>query len=125
MIKGIDDINMGHYDLDENKVKQVCKEFDRLRFKVRELELFKSNNLFFIRKFSEAVGMIAFAYFLQYHRYYLCSALLMGLAWQQLGWMIHEYCHHQHFKVIHTMKKKKTLWKRGNFFKNFYKNLIS
>lgn len=104
MIKGIDDINMGHYDLDEKEVKKICKEFDRLRFKVRELGLLKSNNLFFMRKFFEAVALIAFAYFLQYHRYYIGSALFMGLAMQQLGWMIHEYCHHQHFKVIFIYK---------------------
>lgn len=100
MIKGIDDVNMGQYDLEEEEAKKICKAFDQLRFKVREMRLLESNNLFFVRKFFEAIGMIIFAYFLQYQRYYICSALLMGLAWQQLGWMIHEYCHHQHFKVL-------------------------
>lgn len=78
----------------------MCKNFDSLRMKVRLSGLLNGNTTFFIRKFCEAIGLIALSVFLQIKEYYICSALLMGLAWQQLGWMIHEYCHHQHFKVF-------------------------
>lgn len=28
---------------------------------------------------------------------FITSALVLGLAWQQLGWIAHEYCHQQPF----------------------------
>lgn len=91
---------MGEYRLEREQVDRMCKNFDRLRFKVRELGLLNGSTSFFVRKFAEACAIIGLSLFLQYRQYYVCSALLMGLAWQQLGWMIHEYCHHQHFKVF-------------------------
>jgi hypothetical protein len=49
-----------------------------------------ANNKFFMRKFAEAVGLICIALAFQTIEQFTVSALLMGLAWQQLGWMIHE-----------------------------------
>uniref|UniRef100_A0A915EN69 Fatty acid desaturase domain-containing protein n=1 Tax=Ditylenchus dipsaci TaxID=166011 RepID=A0A915EN69_9BILA len=98
LVPGVDDVNMGQYNLTEEEVQKMCKSFDQLRFKVRQAGLLNGNTSFFARKFCEAVLLIGLALSLQYNTYYVCSALCMGLAWQQLGWMIHEYCHHQHFK---------------------------
>lgn len=91
---------MGEYNLTEEQAQKMSKNFDALRMKVRLAGLLDGKNIFFIRKFCEAIGLIAMSIFFQFKGYYIVSALIMGLAWQQLGWMIHEYCHHQHFKVF-------------------------
>jgi fatty acid desaturase len=97
-ILGLDDINMGKFDKSEEESKKITENFDKLRHKVRKMGLLKGNTTFFIGKFFQCIGIISLAIFLQSQGIYIPSALLMGLAWQQLGWMIHEYCHHQHFE---------------------------
>lgn len=91
-------VNMGKFELNSVESEKVCQSFSRLKIQVRELGLFKGDNSYFARKFIEAIGLISFSLFLQSKEYFVLSALFMGLAWQQLGWMIHEYGHQQHFK---------------------------
>uniref|UniRef100_A0A914E5X4 Fatty acid desaturase n=1 Tax=Acrobeloides nanus TaxID=290746 RepID=A0A914E5X4_9BILA len=118
---GFDDLNMGAYNLSEDDAKRITKEFDQLRFEVRRKGLLDGETPFFAQKILECLMIIGLAVILQIKGYYIPSALCMGLAWQQLGWMIHEYCHHQHFKV-----RKKDQWEKscpfllifGKFMKN-------
>uniref|UniRef100_A0A914MPK4 Uncharacterized protein n=1 Tax=Meloidogyne incognita TaxID=6306 RepID=A0A914MPK4_MELIC len=91
-------VNMGKFELNPQESEKVCQSFSRLKIQVREKGLFKGDNSYFARKFIEAIGLISFSLFLQSKEYFVFSALFMGLAWQQLGWMIHEYGHQQHFK---------------------------
>lgn len=93
-------VNMGNWQMDKGKANVIAKDFDNLRLRIRKLGLLDGSHLFFARKFIECVSLIGVALFLQWQKWYVVSALIMGLAWQQLGWMIHEYCHHQHFKVF-------------------------
>ncbi|KAH7729624.1 FAT-4 protein [Aphelenchoides avenae] len=97
-IVGIDDVNIGQYNMTDAQAQEVSKKFDLLRFEVRRRGMLDGDTPFFMQKFAEAVLIICTAILLQYYEFYIVSALCMGLAWQQLGWMIHEYCHHQHFK---------------------------
>lgn len=100
-IIGFDDINMGVYNMTEDEARKISKEFDHLRFEVRRKGLLNGETSFFTQKLFECLAIIGLALILQLKGYYILAALCMGLAWQQLGWMIHEYCHHQHFKVRH------------------------
>uniref|UniRef100_A0AAF5DQH5 FA_desaturase domain-containing protein n=1 Tax=Strongyloides stercoralis TaxID=6248 RepID=A0AAF5DQH5_STRER len=94
----LDKINIGEFNLTEDKCNEINKNFNRFRMDVRRAGYFEASNIFFIRKFFESIGIILISYFLQYNEWYILSALCMGLAWQQLGWMIHDYTHNQHFK---------------------------
>ncbi|KAK0411688.1 hypothetical protein QR680_005782 [Steinernema hermaphroditum] len=98
VIPGFDDVNIGEYKMTEEQAEKVTKNFSKLLMQVRREGLLEASHPFFLRKFLECSAMMAFAVFLQTREYYVASALLMGLCWQQLGWMIHEYAHHQHFK---------------------------
>lgn len=89
---------MGKFEKSDAESKLIMENFDKLRHKVRKMGLLDGNTTFFVLKFLQCIGIILFALILQSKGIYIPSALLMGLAWQQLGWMIHEYCHHQHFK---------------------------
>ncbi|CAK5066541.1 unnamed protein product [Meloidogyne enterolobii] len=81
---------MGKFELNSEESEKVCQSFSRLKIQVREKGLFKADNSYFARKFIEAIGLISFSLFLQSKEHFVLSALFMGLAWQQLGWMIHE-----------------------------------
>uniref|UniRef100_A0A1I8ALK2 FA_desaturase domain-containing protein n=1 Tax=Steinernema glaseri TaxID=37863 RepID=A0A1I8ALK2_9BILA len=98
VIPGFDDVNIGEYKMTGEQAERVTKNFNKLRMEIRRMGLLEASHPFFARKFLECASMMALAVFLQTREYYLASALLMGLCWQQLGWMIHEYAHHQHFK---------------------------
>lgn len=79
---------MGTYNLTKEEVDRMCENFDKLRFRVRKIGLLNGQTTFFFRKFLEAVLLISVSLVLQYFGFYVCSALIMGLAWQQLGWMV-------------------------------------
>jgi len=53
---------------------------------------------FFARKVTEVALIMVTAIFLQYKCWYIISACALALCWQQLGWLTHEFCHHQPFK---------------------------
>lgn len=89
---------MGTFNISEKRSAQINKSFTDLRMRVRAEGLMDGSPLFYIRKILETIFTILFAFYLQYHTYYLPSAILMGVAWQQLGWLIHEFAHHQLFK---------------------------
>ncbi|PAV64630.1 hypothetical protein WR25_01703 [Diploscapter pachys] len=94
---GYDDINIENFDISEERSQKISENFEKFRIKVRQLGLLKGNPFFYIRKVVEALLTMGLAIFLQSTGYYIASALLMGLAWQQLGWLIHEFAHHQLF----------------------------
>ncbi|VDP45969.1 unnamed protein product [Heligmosomoides polygyrus] len=81
MLPGYEDVNMGNFDISEEKSASISRNFDRLRMQV-----------------VEALLIIALAVYLQLNGWYVVSAVLMGLVWQQLGWLIHEFAHNQLFK---------------------------
>lgn len=53
---------------------------------------------FYIRKTIEVMSIMCMSFVLQYYGWYLTSACFLALGWQQLGWLTHEYCHHQPLK---------------------------
>jgi hypothetical protein len=77
---------MGQWQMDKTKADEIAKDFDRLRIKVRQIGLLNGSHLFFVRKFLESLTLIFGALWLQSQQWYVTSALVMGLAWQQLGW---------------------------------------
>ncbi|EGT52550.1 hypothetical protein CAEBREN_23772 [Caenorhabditis brenneri] len=91
------DINLGDFNFSEEKLTDINKSFDMLRMRVHGQGLMRASALFYIRKVLEPIFMILFAFRLQYRGCYHTSAILMGVAWQQLGWLIHEFSHHQVF----------------------------
>ncbi|VDK73642.1 unnamed protein product [Onchocerca ochengi] len=94
----LNDEVMGNWNLDTQRVETINRNFDRFRLKVKKLGLFEAKNSFYFRKICEAIGLLSLAVFLQLQQQFILSALILALAWQQLGWLIHDYAHHQHFK---------------------------
>ena len=73
-----------------------------LRTKLIMMGMFKSSKLYYAYKCSFNMGMWAVAaamvYFSDSFVVHMASALLLGLFWQQCGWLAHDFLHHQVFK---------------------------
>ncbi|EPB66790.1 stearoyl-CoA 9-desaturase [Ancylostoma ceylanicum] len=98
MLPGYEDVNMGSFDISEERSKEISRNFEQLRLRVRREGFMDGSVLFYIRKVLESLAIIALAVHLQMKGWYVPSALLMGLAWQQLGWLVHEFAHNQLFR---------------------------
>lgn len=99
--------------------KQVAfeKGYRDLRSQLIMMGLFKSNKLYYVYKSCFNVGMWATAcamvYFSDNVVVHFAAALLLGLFFQQCGWLSHDYLHHQVFR------KRKYGDYAGIFFGNF------
>ena len=73
-----------------------------LRTKLIMMGMFKSSKLYYAYKCSFNMGMwavaVAMVYFSDSFVVHMASALLLGLFWNQCGWLAHDFLHHQVFK---------------------------
>jgi len=78
------------------------KGYRDLRAKLVMMGMFKSSKLFYLYKCSFNMCMwaaaVAMVYFSDNVGVHVASALLLGLFWQQCGWLAHDFLHHQVFK---------------------------
>jgi|EP00566_Odontella_aurita_P012105 fatty acid desaturase/predicted heme/steroid binding protein len=78
------------------------KGYRDLRAKLIMMGMFKSSKLYYAYKCLFNMGMWATACAMVYYSdsiaVHIGSALLMGLFWQQCGWLAHDFLHHQVFK---------------------------
>jgi len=79
------------------------KGYRDLRAKLVMMGMFKSSKLYYAYKCLFNMGMwataVAMVYFSDSIAVHIGSALLMGLFWQQCGWLAHDFLHHQVFKM--------------------------
>uniref|UniRef100_A0A914WC67 Cytochrome b5 heme-binding domain-containing protein n=1 Tax=Plectus sambesii TaxID=2011161 RepID=A0A914WC67_9BILA len=96
------DVNVAKYDISLEQEQKIVRGFEKLRQEMHSEGLMKENNEFYISKTFEVLGIVALAFLLQYWQWYILSACVLALAWQQFGWLCHEYCHHQPMKNRHA-----------------------
>mmetsp|Transcript_23215 Transcript_23215/g.34387 ORF Transcript_23215/g.34387 Transcript_23215/m.34387 type:complete len:482 (+) Transcript_23215:132-1577(+) len=78
------------------------KSYRDLRLQLIKMGMFKSSKGFYVYKclsnmtmWATAVAMVVYSDSVAVH---LASALLLGLFWQQCGWLAHDFLHHQVFQ---------------------------
>eukprot|EP00545_Synedropsis_sp_CCMP1620_P002700 CAMPEP_0119007058 /NCGR_PEP_ID=MMETSP1176-20130426/2739_1 /TAXON_ID=265551 /ORGANISM="Synedropsis recta cf, Strain CCMP1620" /LENGTH=484 /DNA_ID=CAMNT_0006959121 /DNA_START=12 /DNA_END=1466 /DNA_ORIENTATION=+ len=78
------------------------KGYRDLRSKMVLMGLFKSNKMFYVYKWVSTMCLwaaaVAMVYFSDSTSVHVASALLMGLFFQQCGWLAHDFLHHQVFR---------------------------
>lgn len=78
------------------------KGYRELRAKLIMLGYFKSSKMFYLYKCTFNMAMwataVAMVYFSDSVLMHVGSALLLGLFWQQCGWLAHDFLHHQVFQ---------------------------
>lgn len=91
--------SVDHKDKRQLEFEQGYRE---LRNQLIKMGMFDSSKLYYLYKCSfnigmwaTAVGMVAYSDSVIVH---IASALLLGLFWQQCGWLAHDFLHHQVFQ---------------------------
>jgi acyl-lipid Delta6-acetylenase / acyl-lipid (9-3)-desaturase len=91
---------------EESSTTQRIKAFRELRQKFVDEGLFETSVPWYIYKTVTCVGLVVFAATMVFNLSptsffsyplipLILSSFIMGLGWQQLGWVAHEYLHHQ------------------------------
>eukprot|EP00164_Ancoracysta_twista_P003154 GFYU01004206.1.p1 GENE.GFYU01004206.1~~GFYU01004206.1.p1 ORF type:complete len:451 (-),score=140.41 GFYU01004206.1:245-1597(-) len=75
----------------------LLKNFRAFRKELEGEGWFKPSPNFYTFKLAQMVGLLAAAVYFVQTDYYLVGSILLGLFWQQMGWVGHEVAHHQVF----------------------------
>ncbi|CAI2350166.1 unnamed protein product [Caenorhabditis sp. 36 PRJEB53466] len=89
------DINVSAYDITVEQEKKMVESFEKLRQKLHEEGLMAAKEQYFVLKSVSTLAIMGFAFYLQSLEFYMLSACFLALAWQQFGWLTHEFCHQQ------------------------------
>ncbi|TKR64471.1 hypothetical protein L596_024997 [Steinernema carpocapsae] len=92
------DVNIASYDISIEEEKKIVLNFEKLRQRFHDEGFMDVRVDFYVRKTIETMFIMLFSFYLQYAGWYLTSACFLALAFQQFGWLTHEYCHHQVLK---------------------------
>jgi len=78
---------------------QVMKNFEEMTKKIIDAGLMKRNYGYYLYKTVTTVGLCVLSFYLLFNGWpwWIC-AILLGLFFQQSGWLGHEYCHHDVFE---------------------------
>lgn len=87
----------------EKKQEDFERGYRDLRMQMIKMGLFKSSPLFYVYKCVSNMALwaiaVAMVYFSDSTAVCLSSAVLLGLFFQQCGWLAHDFLHHQVFKT--------------------------
>ena len=96
---------IGDKDTDNNTNNNVISDKENNTFSdsLRQLTeqnkgLFKADLTFYIYKLVSLLAILASSSFVLSRGYFIGSAILLGLFWQQCGWLAHDFAHHQVFQ---------------------------
>lgn len=89
------DLPLSTYQFTVEQELEMIRNFEDLRQKVHSLGLMNTKPWFYAQKVIEVISLMTLVFLLQAKSFYICSAIILALCWQQLGWLTHEFCHHQ------------------------------
>jgi len=97
------------------EVDPLSADFRSFRMKLESEGWFNSSLAWYTYKTTETIGITLLGLTLGCLGHWFIGAILMGLGYQQLGWLAHDYCHQQVFKNR----------KLNNFFAYLTGNILS
>nr|AEU04700.1 fatty acid delta-6-desaturase [Lobosphaera incisa] len=88
--------------VEEEPMPALLKDFRELRTRLQQQGLFRSNKLYYLYKVASTLSLLAaaLAVLITQRDSWLGlvgGAFLLGLFWQQSGWLAHDFLHHQVF----------------------------
>eukprot|EP00456_Euglypha_rotunda_P078160 TRINITY_DN745_c0_g1_i2.p1 TRINITY_DN745_c0_g1~~TRINITY_DN745_c0_g1_i2.p1 ORF type:complete len:358 (-),score=44.79 TRINITY_DN745_c0_g1_i2:23-1096(-) len=97
--------------------QQILDDFDAFKKDLEAKGYFETSLLWYAYKALSTLALAGIGLAFRYYQWYLMSAIFFGLFWQQLGWLGHEFAHHQVF-VNRTWNKIMVLF-FGNICQGF------
>jgi len=96
-------LNLYHIgDVSNPMMNPLIKEHRDLRVQLENDGFYQSSKLYYVYKTTCNYSILLLAIYLatsfQSFWIHMISALLLGTYWQQMGWLSHDYLHHQVFK---------------------------
>lgn len=93
----------GHAALQDPLTPGMLKDFRAMRLDLIKQGLFASSKVYYALKVITTLGLIFTAASVLIggqNTWASCflGAFMLGLGWQQSGWLCHDFCHHQVFK---------------------------
>jgi len=90
-------------DVIDYKVSEVLMEHRKMKAELEKQHMFDASPFYYTHKLMTnlailAAGIFCAAYFVSTWRI-VASGILLGLFWQQCGWLAHDFLHHQVFKT--------------------------
>ncbi|KAL3692131.1 hypothetical protein R1sor_005782 [Riccia sorocarpa] len=83
----------------DDPVPELLKDYRDLRTALQRAQMFKSNKLYYASKFATVFSLLAASLAIinwsQSFWAVLASSVVMGLYWQQCGWLSHDFVHNQ------------------------------
>ncbi|CEG37643.1 delta-6 fatty acid desaturase [Plasmopara halstedii] len=81
------------------KTDEFISAYRRLRVQIKGLGLYDANMVFYVWKFLSTLSIwmasVAICWHFDTWPMYMLAACIMGLFWQQSGWLAHDVLHHQ------------------------------
>lgn len=77
-----------------NENIKLLNKFDEFTKRLQDEGYWKRNVPWHIYKIITTVGFLVLSVYLVFQEYYMLSAIAAGVGWQQLGWLGHDFCHH-------------------------------
>jgi delta8-fatty-acid desaturase len=78
--------------------QDILEKFENLKKEFQDEGFFETSYAWYFYKCFTTLVMAPLGLYFQYHGSYLLSAIFFGIFWQQLGWIGHEFAHHQIFQ---------------------------
>lgn len=103
-------------DVDHVVVPEFVQEIRKLREEVEIEGLFRPNKVYYARKLSELGALFCLSTWLLYCNMLYGAAFVMGLFFQQSGWLSHDFAHNQ---VVDRNKREPFVNLIGNLFQGF------
>ncbi|KAF4315762.1 hypothetical protein BBO99_00009150 [Phytophthora kernoviae] len=88
------------------KTEEFIGAYRRLRMKIKGMGLYDASMIYYAWKILSTFGIwlasVAICYYFDSWSMYMLAACVMGLFWQQSGWLAHDVLHHQWWKNKHN-----------------------
>jgi len=84
-----------HEKKQDARSRLILENFDKLKAEFEADGMFEPSAMWYTYKTLTTFAFLPIALVLHSMGWYLLSSILVGIMWQQLGWLGHEFCHHQ------------------------------
>jgi len=104
----------------DRRSQEILDDFDAFKDELKSRGFFEVSYWWYTYKTLTTLLLCPIGLVFHYYHWYFLSAVFVGLFWQQLGWLSHEYCHHQIFEQ--RSNNDWAGWFLGNICQGFSSN---
>jgi len=101
------------------RLARITTAWKAFRQKIVDAGLLQPDYSWYVMSTAATLSLLTFGILFGLRGWWLISAIMMGLFWQQSGWLSHEYCHHQVFGPRRRVLNTIVAYFLGNFLQGY------